>query len=142
MVSLWFNEFNFIHFILKFPNHFIIAYPWCDGHFTSISACGVWRARAGVQVSRRELYTHIHLDYTRVEILSCIRKKKKSKPYSMWLFFPFLLVGLWNSDKKRGNDLKKICSPMTLDQSIKYGLIYYLKYIYIYIWVGFKLNLV
>ena len=27
-----------------------------------ISACGMWRARAGVQVSRRELHTHIHLD--------------------------------------------------------------------------------
>ena len=28
----------------------------------SISTCGVWGARAGVQVSRRELHTHIHLD--------------------------------------------------------------------------------
>ena len=29
---------------------------------TSISACGVSESRAGVQVSKREFYTHIHLD--------------------------------------------------------------------------------
>ena len=28
-----------------------------------------------VQVSRREFYTHIHLDYTRLEFLSYIKKK-------------------------------------------------------------------
>ena len=50
-------------------------HPYCDGHFTSISACGVWGVRAGIQVSRRELHTHIHLDYVRVEILSCIKNK-------------------------------------------------------------------
>ena len=38
------------------------AYPWCSGHFTSINACGVWGAKAGVQVSRRELHTHIYLN--------------------------------------------------------------------------------
>ena len=27
-----------------------------------------------VQVSRRELHTHIHLDYDRIEFLSCIKK--------------------------------------------------------------------
>ena len=32
--------------------------------------------RVGVQVSKRGLYTHIHLDYTRVEFLSYIIKKK------------------------------------------------------------------
>ena len=26
------------------------AYPWCDGHSTSISACRVWGVRARVQV--------------------------------------------------------------------------------------------
>ena len=31
--------------------------------------------KAGVQVSRRELHTHIHLDYVRVEFLSCKKKK-------------------------------------------------------------------
>ena len=37
--------------------------------------------KAGVQISRRELYTLIHLDYTRVEFLSYkkIKKKKKKK---------------------------------------------------------------
>ena len=29
---------------------------------TNISACGVKGTRAGVQVSRREFHTHIHLD--------------------------------------------------------------------------------
>ena len=51
------------------------AYPWCDGHFTSISACGVWGTKAGIQVSKRKLYTHIQLDYARIKILSCIKKK-------------------------------------------------------------------
>ena len=27
-----------------------------------LNTCGVWGARAKVQVSMRELYTHIHLD--------------------------------------------------------------------------------
>ena len=31
----------------------------------------------GVQVSKRELHTHIHLDYTIIEFLFCIKKKKK-----------------------------------------------------------------
>ena len=39
-----------------------IVHPWCDGHSRSISACRVWEVRAGVQVSRRELHTYIHLD--------------------------------------------------------------------------------
>ena len=38
------------------------AHPWCDGHSTSMSTCGVWRARAEVQVSTNEFYTHIQLD--------------------------------------------------------------------------------
>ena len=38
------------------------AQSWCDGHFTNISACGVWGVKVGVQVSRKELHTHIHLD--------------------------------------------------------------------------------
>ena len=36
-------------------------------------------ARAGVQASRRELHTHIHLDYVRVEILFCVKKKRKKE---------------------------------------------------------------
>ena len=44
--------------------------------YSNINACGVLGARAEVQVSKREFHTHIHLDYVRVEILSCIIKKK------------------------------------------------------------------
>ena len=40
----------------------LTAHPWCSGHSTSINTCGVWGARVGVQVSRRELHTNIHLD--------------------------------------------------------------------------------
>ena len=39
------------------------------------------RGKAGIQVSRREIHTHIHLDWARIEILSCIKKKKKKKYY-------------------------------------------------------------
>ena len=55
--------------------HFNHRIPWCDGHSISINTCGVWGARARVQVSKREFHTHIHLDYTKVEILFCIKKK-------------------------------------------------------------------
>ena len=53
-----------------------IAHSWCDSHSTSISAYGVWGINVEVQVSMRELYTHIHLDWIRVEFLSCIKNKK------------------------------------------------------------------
>ena len=44
---------------------------------------GCGGARAEIQVSRREIHTHIHLDYAKVEILSCIKKiKKNDKFYS------------------------------------------------------------
>ena len=52
------------------------AHPWCDGHSKSISACGVWGAKAGVQVSRRELHTHILLDYAILEFYLVSQKKK------------------------------------------------------------------
>ena len=35
----------------------------------------MWGARIEVQDFKRELHTHIHLDYVRVEFLSCISKK-------------------------------------------------------------------
>ena len=43
------------------------------------NVCGVWGVRAEVQALRKELYTHIHLDYVRVEILFCKKKKKKKE---------------------------------------------------------------
>ena len=39
----------------------------------------MWRGRAGVQVFRKKLHIFIHLDYTKVEFLSCILKKEKKK---------------------------------------------------------------
>ena len=33
-------------------------------------------ARTEIQVSRRKTYTHIHLDYVRIEFLSYINNKK------------------------------------------------------------------
>ena len=48
-------------------------------YFTSISV----GTKAGVQVSKREFHTRIHLDYVRVKFLSCIQKKKKNyTPFS------------------------------------------------------------
>ena len=37
------------------------------------------RVRAGVQVSRMKLYTHIHLNYFRVEFYLVSKKEKKKK---------------------------------------------------------------
>ena len=53
-----------------------IAHFWCDGHSSSISICGVWGVKAEIQVTRRRLYTYIHLDWVRVKFLSYIIKKK------------------------------------------------------------------
>ena len=50
------------------------VHPRCDGHSISISVCEVWKIRIGVQVSKRELCTHIHLDQVRVKFLSFIKK--------------------------------------------------------------------
>ena len=51
-----------------------------------LSACGVWEARVRVQISKRELHTHIHLDYVIVEILSCKKKKKKKELEPLGLY--------------------------------------------------------
>ena len=67
---------------------------WRDNHSTSINACEVWRAIVGIQVSKREFHTHIHLDWTKVEFLFCILKKKivlcadPLKSFSFFLFTP------------------------------------------------------
>ena len=55
--------------------NYISAHSWCDSRSTSISVCRIWGIRAGVQVSRREFYTYIHVDYARVEFLFYIKKK-------------------------------------------------------------------
>ena len=56
----------------------VIDHLLCGGYFISINAYRVWRKgeRVGVQVFRREFYIYIHLDYVRVEIISCKKKKK------------------------------------------------------------------
>ena len=49
---------------------------WCSGYSISISVCRVWEVKTGVQVFRKELHTHIYVNYAKVEFLSCIKKKK------------------------------------------------------------------
>ena len=44
---------------LKKKKKAITAYPWCDGHSTSINVCGVWRARAKFK-SPGGRFTHIY----------------------------------------------------------------------------------
>ena len=63
----------------------------CGGHSISINASRVWGARVGVQVSRRKIHTHIHLDYARIKILSCIYIKKKKK-YTLQNFISPMIV--------------------------------------------------
>ena len=50
------------------------VHSWLDGYFKSISVCGVRGVRAGVQnLQKGASYIYIHLDYFRVESLSCIK---------------------------------------------------------------------
>ena len=37
----------------------------------------MWGKMVGVQVSKKDIHTYIHLDWDRVEILSCIKKNDK-----------------------------------------------------------------
>ena len=53
----------------------------------SIRACGVWREKTGVQVSRRKLHSHIYLDYTRIEFYLSQKKKKKKKQQQQQQFW-------------------------------------------------------
>ena len=61
-----------------------IAYLWCDGHFISINICKMWGARTRVQVFKKDFHIHIYLDYSKVEFLSC-KKKRKQKERSVKL---------------------------------------------------------
>ena len=60
----------------------------------SIRACGVWREKTGVQVSRRKLHSHIHLDYTRIEFYLSQKIKKKTTTTTT------IFVGLVSSNLK------------------------------------------
>ena len=69
--------------------------------------CRRWGARAGIQVFMRELHTHILLDQVIVEILSCIKKKKK-KTLQLHAFSPsasFAYKGPVHGTPKLNNDL-------------------------------------
>ena len=57
---------------------FTITY---SGHSTR--GVGVWDAKDGIQISRNELHTHIHLDYVRVEFLFCIKKNYNKLPQEL-----------------------------------------------------------
>ena len=62
------------------------TYSYCDGHYISISVCGMWGARAEVQVFRNELHKHINLDNSKIEFLYCIKKKRIQKVNYLLIF--------------------------------------------------------
>ena len=67
----------------------------------------MWEARVGVQVSRKEFHTYIHLDYDKVDFLSCIKKKKKIKTFI-------------NKKKKINKHPKGIDSPKKKKKMLKF----------------------
>ena len=66
----------------KFPSHFLsrvfhpLYFTSKQTHPISIRVCGTWMERTGIQVFRGEFHTHIHLNYVKVEFLSCIKINK------------------------------------------------------------------
>ena len=72
--SSWPNNLSYSRTTTNYTSIFTTTYSWCDGHSISISACRVWRVKAEVQVFKREIYTHIHLDYARVEFYLVLKK--------------------------------------------------------------------
>ena len=89
---IFYKEEQIMSILLVVSYEFTTMHSWYDGHSISISACEVWEKRTGIQVSKREFHTYIHLDYVRVKILSCIKKKKKLQiPY----IAVFLLIRRW-----------------------------------------------
>ena len=94
-----------VHFLSIFVLHVYLfnmyncttAHPWCDGHSISKSTCGVCGARAEIQVSRRELHTHIHLNQDEVKILSWIKKKKTRIVNGLvsWIIIFLFCIYLW-----------------------------------------------
>ena len=94
-----------VHFLCIFVLHVYLfnmyncttAHPQCDGHSISKSTCGVCGARAEIQVSRRELHTHIHLNQDEVKILSWIKKKKTRIVNGLvsWIIIFLFCIYLW-----------------------------------------------
>ena len=87
---------------------------WRGDHSTSINAYGVWGARIGIQISKRELYTHIHLDYVRIEILSFKNKKKKKKLSTL-------------NAKTQSNGISLIASLASI-LNVSVGVVYFITY--------------
>ena len=63
LYSLIFNMFVWFEDLSPKYN---TAHPWRNGYSTSTNACGVWKLRIEVQVSKREFYTHIHLRFNNI----------------------------------------------------------------------------
>ena len=78
----------------------------------------MWGARAGVQVFRRKFHIFIHLDYTKVEFLSCILKKEKKKKRDLKLKRGF------QGKRERLKNSKIIFKKI----KINYGVTLYLAY--------------
>ena len=55
------------------------VHSWYGCHSTSINVYRVWGIKVRIPVSRMELRTYIYLDYVKVEILSCIQRRKEKK---------------------------------------------------------------
>ena len=51
----------------------------CDNHSRSISVCGVWNVRIGVQVSRKGSFTHTHTYIYSILIFSEVKKCEKEE---------------------------------------------------------------
>ena len=59
MVGLWIcYEEQYLFSPSNLSRNNTTAHLWYNSHFTSISACGVRRVRARIQVSRRKTHTH------------------------------------------------------------------------------------
>ena len=79
-LKLWsfgkFSSYSFYLIILWETRNIIFTttHPWYNGYSTSINACGVWGGQeSGFRSPKRSFHTHIHLDYAKIEFLSCIK---------------------------------------------------------------------
>ena len=99
----------------------ITLQTWRGDHSTSISAYKVWGARTEIQISKRELHTHIHLDYVRIEILYCKNKKKKKKLSTL-------------NAKTQSNGISLIASLASI-LNVSVGVVYFITYSLLFLWL-------
>ena len=73
--------------LVMLKNPLCTVHSWCSDHSTSVNACGVQRASARIQVSRKEFHTHIHLDQDRLRQSrnSILYQKKKERKISNFI---------------------------------------------------------